>query len=83
MLLDRSQLEKAASAGDPEAGICPIMINDDPDITFRSPYEYIYARYDRKQSLQVSTQPSVSMTRALQSPTLVLSGVSSTLVNRL
>eukprot|EP00904_Undaria_pinnatifida_P001459 jgi/Undpi1/11313/HiC_scaffold_30.g13611.m1 len=46
------QLEKAASAGDPEAGICPIMINDDPDITFRSPYEYIYARYDRKQSLQ-------------------------------
>ncbi|CAM9560241.1 unnamed protein product, partial [Laminaria digitata] len=52
MLLDRFQLAEAASAGDPEAGIAPIMINNDPDITFRSPYEYIYARYDRNKNLQ-------------------------------
>lgn len=60
MLLDRFQLAEAAAAGDPEANIAPIMINNDPDITFRSPYEFIYARYDRKQSLQVSAIPSAS-----------------------
>lgn len=58
MLLDRFQLAEAASAGDPEANIAPIMINNDPDITFRSPYEYIYARYDRKETLQVNAIPS-------------------------
>ncbi|CAM9964474.1 unnamed protein product, partial [Ectocarpus fasciculatus] len=52
MLLDRFQLSEAASAGDPEAKIAPIKINNDPDITFRSPYEYIYARYDRRPDLQ-------------------------------
>eukprot|EP00903_Cladosiphon_okamuranus_P009327 g8896.t1 len=52
MLLDRFQLSEAAAAGDAEAEIDPIKINNDPDITFRSPYEYIYARYDRRPDLQ-------------------------------
>eukprot|EP00752_Nemacystus_decipiens_P016452 g14707.t1 len=52
MLLDRFQLSEAATAGDPEAQIAPIKINNDPDITFRSPFEYIYARYDRRPDLQ-------------------------------
>lgn len=60
MLLDRFQLAEAASAGDPEANIAPIMINNDPDITFRSPFEYIYARYDRNENLQVKAVPCVS-----------------------
>lgn len=54
MLLDRFQLSEAAAAGDPEAKIAPIKINNDPDITFRSPFEYIYARYDRRPDLQVN-----------------------------
>lgn len=54
MLLDRFQLSEAAAAGDSEAKIAPIKINNDPDITFRSPFEYIYARYDRRPDLQVS-----------------------------
>lgn len=54
MLLDRFQLSEAAAAGDAEASIAPIKINNDPDITFRSPFEYIYARYDRRPDLQVS-----------------------------
>ena len=54
MLLDRFQLAEAAAAGDPAANISPIKINNDPDITFRSPFEYIYARYDRRPDLQVS-----------------------------
>lgn len=53
MLLDRVQLAEAASAGDPEANIAPIKINNDPNITYRSPYESIYARYDRRPDLQV------------------------------
>ncbi|CAM9546066.1 unnamed protein product, partial [Ectocarpus sp. 8 AP-2014] len=52
MLLDRFQLSEAAAAGDPEAKIAPIKINSDPSISFRSPYEYIYARYDRRPDLQ-------------------------------
>ncbi|CAM9118497.1 unnamed protein product [Ectocarpus sp. 13 AM-2016] len=52
MLLDRFQLSEAAAAGDPEAKIAPIKINNDPNISFRSPYEYIYARYDRRPDLQ-------------------------------
>lgn len=57
MLLDRFQLSEAAAAGDPEAKIAPIKINNDPDITFRSPFEYIYARYDRRSDLQVRERP--------------------------
>lgn len=53
VLLDRFQLAEAALAGDPEASIAPIKINNDPNITFRSPYEFIYARYDRRPELQV------------------------------
>lgn len=53
MLLDRFQLAEAASSGDPEANIAPIKINNDPEITYRSPYESIYARYDRRPDLQV------------------------------
>ncbi|CAM9859262.1 unnamed protein product, partial [Laminaria digitata] len=52
LLLDEFELAKTAVAGDAEANIGPIMINDDPRITFRSPYEFIYARYDRTQHLQ-------------------------------
>ncbi|CAM9173805.1 unnamed protein product, partial [Pylaiella littoralis] len=52
MLLDRFHLSEAATAGDPEANIAPIKINDDPNITYRSPYECIYARYDRRPDLQ-------------------------------
>ena len=59
LLLDEFELAKAAAAGDPEANIAPIMINDDPDISFRSPYEFIYARYDRAQNLQVRVGISI------------------------
>lgn len=54
LLLNEFELAKAAVAGDPEANIAPIRINDDPNISFRSPYEFIYARYDRTQHLQVN-----------------------------
>ncbi|CAM9527235.1 unnamed protein product, partial [Discosporangium mesarthrocarpum] len=47
ILLDRSEVEKAATAGNPEAGIMPIEINNDTGITSMSPYEFIYAKYDR------------------------------------
>lgn len=57
MLLDRFQLAEAAAEGDPEASIAPIMINSDPDISHRSPYEFIYARYDRGPRLQVRCNP--------------------------
>lgn len=53
MLLDRFQLAKTAAAGDPEANILPIVINTNPEISFRTPYESIYARYDRRSDLQV------------------------------
>lgn len=53
MLLDRFTLAEAAAFGDPEAHIAPISINNDPGISCRSPYEYIYARYDRRPDLQV------------------------------
>lgn len=53
LLLDRDQLERAAQAGDPEATIAPLRINDDSSLSLLSPYEYIYARYDKSPKLQV------------------------------
>ena len=53
MLLNEKDLEEVAKAGDPNSSIAPIEINSDPEITFRSPYEFIYARYDRRPELQV------------------------------
>lgn len=61
MLLDRFQLSEAAAAGDAEAKIAPIKINNDPTISFRSPFEYIYARYDRRPDLQVNRQDRVGI----------------------
>ncbi|CAN0077413.1 unnamed protein product [Scytosiphon promiscuus] len=52
LLLDRFQLSEAAAGGDAEASIAPIKINNDPNISFRSPFECIYARYDRRPDLQ-------------------------------
>lgn len=53
MLLDSEKLESVAAAGDPEANIAPITINHDPEITYRKPYEFIYAKYHRRPELQV------------------------------
>ena len=64
MLLDRFQLAEVAAAGDPEANIAPININNDPNITFRSPFEYIYARYDRRPDLQVTENACVRCNRS-------------------
>lgn len=65
LLLNESELAKTAAAGDAEASIAPISINDDPDISFRSPYEFIYARYDRSRHLQVGGRVGLKQKDAL------------------
>lgn len=65
LLLDRFQLSESAAAGDAEASIAPIKINNDPNISFRSPFEYIYARYDRRPDLQVNRSTRVEIFMSL------------------
>lgn len=56
MLLDKDRLSEAAAAGDPKASIAPIEVNNDPEISFRSPFEYIYTRYDQRPETQASDE---------------------------
>ena len=45
MLLDAEKLKEAAERGDAEAGIAPIDITHDPEVTPLLPHEHIYAKY--------------------------------------
>lgn len=53
VLLDQDRLNASAKGGDLDALIAPVKINVDRDVSFRSPYEYIYSRYNRRECLQV------------------------------
>jgi len=44
MLLDETTLEEHAKRGDPETGIPPIEIGHQPDVTKRTPYQFIYGK---------------------------------------
>jgi hypothetical protein len=48
MLIDPLQAEELLSKGDSEAGIAPITIRHEPDITPLLPYQYIYGPYNHK-----------------------------------
>lgn len=46
LLLDPQELKNTLERGDPEAKIKPIFINDGPEFSPLSPYDYIYGKYD-------------------------------------
>lgn len=71
MLLDQLELTEAAAAGDPEASIGPIEINSDPTISWRSPYEFIYAKYDRRPALQVRKHETRKQDRPVHQKVIV------------
>jgi hypothetical protein len=51
--LNEEQLQQAAAAGIPGAGIAPINIVDMINASHRAPYEYIYGKYDTDDRLQI------------------------------
>jgi hypothetical protein len=45
--LDSNELKRVLEAGDPEAKIKPIKINDSPEFCSFTPYEHMYGRYEK------------------------------------
>jgi anoctamin-10/anoctamin-7 len=52
MKLDHDRLRKTSHTGIPSANIGPIIIKDEKDQTWRSPYDNIYGKYDTDKRLQ-------------------------------
>ena len=57
MMLDPKILQEQCKKGFPDAGIAPIDINDDPQYSPISPYDYIYGRYTEKVDTQLYWRP--------------------------
>ena len=62
LLLDRDELKKVAEAGDPEKNIAPIKIRYDHHESNLTPYESIYAPYERNISVRGQNKGVFSIT---------------------